>query len=162
MFQSVKATRGMVTSSHHLAAQAGLRVLREGGNAIEAMIAAAATVSVVYPHMNGLGGDGFWLISTPDRRPPRGIQGIGRASQSVDASWYHSKGMESIPERGPNAANTVAGTLSTWSKALEISAEWGGRMSLERLLEDAEYYAREGVAVTESQHDNTTAKREEL
>ena len=50
--------RGMVVSSHHLAAQSGLRVLRAGGNAIEAMIAATATISVVYPHMNGLGGDG--------------------------------------------------------------------------------------------------------
>ncbi len=59
MLQSTKGMRGMVSSSHHLAAQAGLNVLRDGGNAIEAMVAAAATISVVYPHMNGLGGDGF-------------------------------------------------------------------------------------------------------
>ena len=59
----------MVVSSHHLAAEAGLRVLRRGGNAIEAMIAAAATISVVYPHMNGIGGDGFWLIAEPGSAP---------------------------------------------------------------------------------------------
>ncbi|MGI9378510.1 MAG: gamma-glutamyltransferase, partial [Methyloligellaceae bacterium] len=54
MNRTVRAYRGMVTAPHHLASEAGLRVLREGGNAIEAMIAAAATIAVVYPHMNGL------------------------------------------------------------------------------------------------------------
>ncbi len=162
MLQSMKATRGMVTSSHHLAAQAGLRILREGGNAIEAMVAAAATISVVYPHMNGLGGDGFWLISTPDRRAPIGIQGVGRAAQGIDEHWYRSQGLDAIPERGPLAANTVAGTLSGWSKALDISARWGGQLPLSRLLEDAQFYAREGIAVTESQYENTVAKSAEL
>ncbi|HEV7820952.1 MAG TPA: gamma-glutamyltransferase, partial [Burkholderiales bacterium] len=51
------AARGMVVAPHALAAQSGLAVLREGGNALEAMVAAAATISVVYPHMNGIGGD---------------------------------------------------------------------------------------------------------
>ncbi|MCH7711862.1 MAG: gamma-glutamyltransferase, partial [Proteobacteria bacterium] len=63
MLQTPRAMRGMVVAPHHLAAGAGLRVLREGGNAIEAMVAAAATIAVVYPHMNSLGGDNFWLIS---------------------------------------------------------------------------------------------------
>ncbi len=162
MLQSAKATRGMVTSSHNLAAQAGLRVLREGGNAIEAMIAAAATVSVVYPHMNGLGGDGFWLISTPGRRPPRGIQAVGRVGAAVDEAFYRSSGLDTIPTRGPLAANTVAGTVSGWAKALEISAEWGGAMPLARLLEDAEYYAREGMPATEGHQENCIAKRGEL
>ena len=62
MLQTARSYSGMVTSPHHLASQAGLEVLRDGGNAIEAMIAAASTIAVVYPHMNGLGGDGFWLI----------------------------------------------------------------------------------------------------
>ncbi|MEQ9609502.1 MAG: gamma-glutamyltransferase, partial [Kiloniellaceae bacterium] len=62
MLQTVRSYGGMVTAPHHLAAEAGLEVLRDGGNAVEAMIAAAATIAVVYPHMNGLGGDGFWLI----------------------------------------------------------------------------------------------------
>lgn len=162
MIQSPKATRGMVTASHNLAAQAGLAILREGGNAIEAMIAAASTISVVYPHMNGLGGDGFWLISEPGRRAPRGIQGIGRAGAAVDEAFYRNKNLDAVPTRGPLAANTVAGTISSWRKALEISAAWGGTMKLGRLLEDAEYYAREGVAATESQFENTAAKRDEL
>lgn len=66
--QSHVAARGMAVAPHHLASQSALAVLREGGSAIEAMVAAAAAIAVVYPHMNGLGGDGFWLIV-----PPRAI-----------------------------------------------------------------------------------------
>lgn len=54
MLHTARAYRGMVTAPHHLAAQAGLRVLQENGNAIEAMVAAAAAISVVYPHINSL------------------------------------------------------------------------------------------------------------
>ena len=57
MLQTTRAYEGMVVAPHHLAARAGERVLRDGGNAVEAMIAAAATIAVVYPHMNALGGD---------------------------------------------------------------------------------------------------------
>ena len=69
MLQTARSYGGMVTAPHHLAAQAGLRVLNEGGNAIEAMIAAAATIAVVYPHMNALGGDNFWLFAEPGTDP---------------------------------------------------------------------------------------------
>ena len=68
MLQTPRAARGMVVAPHHLAAQAGLAVLREGGNAVEAAVAVASTVPVVYPHMNSLGGDNFWLITEPGRR----------------------------------------------------------------------------------------------
>ena len=108
MLQPVRAYRGMVTAPHHLAAEAGLGVLREGGNAIEAMVAAAATISVVYPHMNGLGGDGFWLISTPEQRPPRAINAVGRAAAGATEALYRAQGHSRIPVRGPLAANTVA------------------------------------------------------
>ena len=63
--QSNVSTHGMAVAPHHLASQSALAVLREGGSAIEAMVAAAATVAVVYPHMNGLGGDGFWPACWP-------------------------------------------------------------------------------------------------
>ena len=66
MLHTARSYNGMVVSPHHLASEAGLAVLREGGNAIEAMVAAASTIAVVYPHMNGLGGDNFWLIRTPE------------------------------------------------------------------------------------------------
>ena len=77
MLNTARATRGMVTAPHHLASEAGLRVLREGGNAIEAAVAVAAALTVVYPHMNALGGDNFWLIHGPGGKvtaidPPEG------------------------------------------------------------------------------------------
>ena len=71
------ARQGMVTAPHRLAAEAGLSVMRDGGNAVEAMVAAAAAIAVVYPHMNGLGGDGFWLILPPGAAPI-GIQACVR------------------------------------------------------------------------------------
>ena len=120
----------MVVSSHHLAAQSGLRVLRAGGNAIEAMIAAAATISVVYPHMNGIGGDGFWLIATPGQDAPTAILGVGRAGHAVDTAFYRALGLDAIPTRGPLAANTVAGTVSSWAAAHEIAKRWGGTLPL--------------------------------
>ena len=69
MLNTPTALGGMVVAPHHLAAQAGRDVLREGGNAVEAMVAAAAAIAVVYPHMNAIGGDGFWVIHEPGREP---------------------------------------------------------------------------------------------
>ena len=63
MNQSTRGRRGMAVAPHAFASQSALAVLREGGNAIKAMVAAAATIAVVYPHMNGIGGDSFWLMS---------------------------------------------------------------------------------------------------
>ncbi len=161
MLQTPRATRGMVIAPHHLAAQAGLRVLQDGGNAIEATVAAAAAIAVVYPHMNGLGGDNFWLIYE-GRGVPIGIDACGAAAAAADAQHYRRRGHSEIPSRGPLAANTVAGTVSGWQAALKVSERWGGRLALSRLLEDAEYYARVGCPVTRSQHANTVTKRPEL
>src|ERR1700756_5859972 len=60
--------RGVVCAPHHVAVAAGRAVLAEGGNALEAMVAMAATIAAVYPHMNHLGGDGFWLVREPSGR----------------------------------------------------------------------------------------------
>jgi oxamate amidohydrolase len=151
----------MVTAPHHLAAQSGLAVLREGGNAIEAMVAAAACIAVVYPHMNSIGGDGFWLAHVPGR-DPIAIDACGAAGMNVTRALYADKGHSTIPTRGPLAANTVAGTVSGWGEALTLSNELGGHLPLGRLLEDAIYYAEEGVPVTNSQFSLTTAKREQM
>ncbi len=143
----------MVTAPHHLASQAGLAVLREGGNAIEAAIAAAATLSVVYPHMNGLGGDGFWLISEPNAIMPVSIDASGAAGANATPELYRQAGLSAVPVHGPLAANTVAGTVSGWQAALDISTRWGGRIPLARLLEEAIWYARNGFAITQQQVD---------
>lgn len=161
MRQTLSAPRGMVSAPHHLAAQAGLAVLREGGNAIEAMVAAASTVAVVYPHMNSIGGDGFWLVSEPGK-PPTGIDACGRSAALASIDYYRARNCSAIPSRGPLAANTVAGAISGWQSALELSSRWGGRLPLARLLADALWYARNGAPVTRSQHKFTTRFLEEL
>src|SRR5512135_1745134 len=136
MLSTPRGMRGMVVAPHHLAAQAGLAVLREGGNAIEAMVAAAATIAVVYPHMNGIGGDNFWLVAEAGREPI-GILACGGAGQEATVNSYRNRGCVNVPPRGPLAANTVAGVISGWRAALQVSARWNGRLSLARILADA-------------------------
>lgn len=150
MLNTPMGRRGMVSSPHHLASQAALAVLRDGGNAIEAAIAASATLAVVYPHMTGLGGDGFWLIAEPGK-PPVSIDGSGAAGAQVSIDFYRGQRQKAIPLRGPLAAATVAGAVSAWQAALDVSEQWGGNMGLDRLFEDAIHYARQGYAVTAHQ-----------
>ncbi len=161
MRQTLTSARGMVTAPHHLAASSACAVLREGGNAIEATVAALATIAVVYPHMNSIGGDGFWIISEPGREPVA-IDGCGRAAGLASRDFYRERGLAAIPGRGPLAANTVAGTVSGWQEALTHSARLGGRMPLSRLLQDAIWYAREGAPVTQSQVNFTSKFLPEL
>ncbi|MGA9764018.1 MAG: gamma-glutamyltransferase family protein [Rhodomicrobium sp.] len=160
--QTTFARRGMVVAPHHLASAAGLRVLCDGGNAIDAMIAAAATIAVVYPHMNGLGGDNFWLISEGGK-PPVGIDACGAAAGLASIDFYREHGCEeTIPSRGPLAALTAAGAVSGWAAAHELAKAWGGSLPLTRLLEDAIYHAKAGFPVSQTQNRNTECKRAEL
>ncbi|MDO6417372.1 gamma-glutamyltransferase family protein [Amphritea sp. 2_MG-2023] len=158
----VRATRAMAVAPHALAAQSALAVMREGGNAVEAMIAAAASIAVVYPHMNSLGGDGFWLISRPGEKP-LALDACGRAAAGASLESYREQGLQSIPFRGGLAANTVAGTVSGWDAAFEWQREaLKGRLPLGRLLNDAIDYAKDGIPVTSSQNRCTLAKQSEL
>jgi gamma-glutamyltranspeptidase/glutathione hydrolase len=155
MLNTPTALGGMVVAPHHLAAQAGRDVLRDGGNAVEAMVAAAAAIAVVYPHMNAIGGDGFWLIHEPGRAPVA-IDACGPAAARADRASY--AGLDAIPSRGPRAALTVAGTISGWAVALEAAAGWGRALPLSRLLADAIRHAEQGVAVSVSQSALTRDK----
>lgn len=163
MTQPVYGRRGMAVAPHALAAESAVSVLREGGNALEAMIAAAATIAVVYPHMNSIGGDSFWVINGPQQRAG-GIEASGASAALASRDWYRQKGIgQSIPFRGGTAALTVAGTVSGWGAAHKLSREaLGGRIPLTRLLDDAIYLAREGIPVTRSQAGLTQAKLGEL
>ena len=178
MMQSILAGRGIAVAPHAQAAQSALAVLREGGNALEAMIAAAATIAVVYPHMNSIGGDGFWVISGPNG-VPGGIDASGASAALASRNWYAQRGFghgqtpgaggasaptaSAIPFRGGLAALTVAGTVSGWGAAHRLSHQaLGGRMPLSRLLEDAITLAREGVPVTRSQSALTAAKQSDI
>ncbi len=158
MLKSLHAPRGMVTAPHHLASQAGLAVLRDGGNAVEAMVAMASAIAVVYPHMNAIGGDGFWLVSDP-AKGVFAIDACGRSGSAATRDFYRERGCTSIPSRGPLAANTVAGAISGWMAALESV---GGKLPVSRLLADAAWYARNGAPVTGNQVTYTAKFQAEL
>ncbi|WP_353228506.1 gamma-glutamyltransferase family protein [Novosphingobium sp.] len=153
---TISGRHGMVTAPHYLAAEAGLGVLRDGGTAVEATVAVSAMLAVVYPHMTGIGGDGFWVIAEPDGRV-HGIQGCGSAAAKADLALYD--GLDAVPFRGPLAANTVAGTLSGWAAAL---ADPAGALPLGRLLRDAIAQAETGVPVTAGGAAIAAAKGAEL
>jgi gamma-glutamyltranspeptidase/glutathione hydrolase len=135
---------------HHLASQAGRAVLAEGGNAIEAMVAMAATIAVVYPHMNAIGGDGFWLVHQPGGKV-HAIEACGPAGSLATIARYREKGHDVIPPRGPDAALTVAGAVGGWQAALQLGGSLGGRMPLKDLLADAIRHCAEGYAISESE-----------
>ena len=109
-----------VAAPHSLAAASGRNVRAAGGNAIEAMVAMAATIAVVYPHMNAIGGDGFWLGRAPGGRV-RGIEACGPAGSLATRARYRGLGHDTIPFRGPDAAVTVAGTIGGWALAMAIA-----------------------------------------
>jgi len=157
MLNTPRGRNGMVTSPHHLASQAGLQILRDGGTAIEAAVACIACLAVVYPHMTGIGGDSFWLISQ-DGADPIAIDASGVTGANVDADLYQRSGLTSIPQRGPLAANTVAGTIGGWDAALKISNGWQPGLPLSRILRDAIDYADGGFPVTRSQAELTAEK----
>ena len=151
----------VVAAPHDAAVAAGREVLVEGGNALEAMVAMAAAIAAVYPHMNHLGGDGFWLLREPSGRV-RALMAAGPAGSRATPQLYREHGHDVIPARGPLAALTVPGAVGGWTLALEAATAHGGRLPLPRLLGPAIRHAQEGVAVTRSQARLTTEKLDEL
>ncbi len=152
---------GGVSAPHRAAALAGRDILSAGGSAIEAMVAAAAAIAVAYPHMNGIGGDGFWLIHRPGQEPV-GISACGRAAALATPEWYAAQGVsDNLPSRGALAALTVPGTIAGWESALSLRPQ-AGRMPLAELLAPAIALARDGVAVTNNQRRTTTEKLDGL
>jgi gamma-glutamyltranspeptidase len=151
--------QGAVCAPHHAAAEAGRAIIADGGNALEAMVAMAATIAAVYPHMNHVGGDGFWLVREPSGRV-RALMAAGRAGANARPELYRD--CETIPPRGPLAALTVPGAIAGWSLALEAARAHGGRLPLPELLAPAIRHAGEGYPVTRSQAHLTAEKLAEL
>ena len=140
------APNGVVTSPHALASQAGVDALRAGGSAVDAAIAASAALSVLYPHMTGVGGDAFWLIYDAKQNAVRYLDGGGRAAASASIEWFRERGHSEVPFRGILPATlTTPGAVSSW---VEAHATYG-RLPLKRNLETAIGYARDGFPVTE-------------
>lgn len=139
------ARRGLVTSPHALASAAGLEVLRAGGSAVDAALAASAVLCVVYPHMTSAGGDAFWLVWDPEGGRVRFLNGGGRAAAAARLEWFAARGMTEIPLRGIVPATlTVPGAVDSWCEAHRLF----GRLPLSRVLEPAVTYAREGYPAT--------------
>ncbi|MBO9623853.1 MAG: gamma-glutamyltransferase [Sphingomonas sp.] len=152
------APHGVVSTPHYLASSAGLNALQQGGSAVDAAIAANAVLCVVYPHMAGLGGDGFWLIAEPGSGRVHGINASGPAAQRATLDYYqpHAKEGE-IPARGPLSVLTVPGAIDGW----RLAHERFGRLEWSALFEAAIGYAREGMPVSRSLAD-WTAQDEQI
>jgi gamma-glutamyltranspeptidase/glutathione hydrolase len=159
MLKTVYSANGMFVAPHHQASMVGRDVLKDGGNAVEAMVAAAASIATVYPHMNSIGGDGFWLIHEPGKEPVA-IDGCGRAAKAATTEFY--QGYDQIPARGPLAALTDAGTVQSWQQALTIADSWGKALPLSRLLAPAIAQAKDGIIVTEAQAELTASKAHQM
>ncbi len=153
--------RGVVCAPHAAAVEDGRAILAEGGNAIEAMLAMAASIAAVYPHMNHVGGDGFWLIREPSGRV-RALIGAGRAGARATPRLYRDAGHDEIPARGPLAALTVPGAIAGWMLAQDAAKAEGGKLPLDLLLAGAIRHARDGYTVTRSQARLTAEKLPEM
>lgn len=135
------AVNGMVASSQHLASQAGLEMLKKGGNAVDAAIAAAAMLIVTEPTSNGFGGDAFAQVWFDGKL--YGLNSSGFAPKLMSYDYLKNKGYNAMPERGWDSV-TVPGIPAAWA---ELSARFG-KLSFSELLEPAIYYAENGFAVT--------------
>ncbi len=138
------ACGAMVASSQPLASLSGCRVLAAGGNAVDAAVAMAATLSAVEPYSVGIGGDTFALFAFDHGRRVVGMNGSGRAPRKATLEGLRAGGHTRMPQVGMLSV-TVPGALKAWSDAL---ARYG-RLTLGDVLQDAIRYAEEGVPVTE-------------
>src|SRR5712692_7062242 len=98
--QPVFGSRGMIACAHYLATQAGVHILTQGGNAIDAAIAANITMTVVYPSTCSAGGDIFMLIWEAKTQQLHALNGSGRAPRGMTPEYFMSRDMKEIPERG--------------------------------------------------------------
>ena len=161
MIETALGLRGGFTAPHRVATKIGADVIDAGGSAIEAMVAAAAAIAVVYPHMNGIGGDGFWVIHRKGRGTVA-ISACGQAAGLATPEWYAHRGhASSLPARGAGAALTVPGTIGGWEAALSL-VEDVRRSPLEALLAPAIALAKDGIAVTRNQSVTTADKLDGL
>ncbi len=135
---------GAVTAGHPLAAEAGLRVLQTGGNAMDAAITMAAILAVARPHMNGLGGDMFLLYHDAASGETHALNASGRAGSSATLEDLRRRGLEAMPETGPLSVS-VPGAVRGWWAALERF----GSLSWAEALEPAATLAASGLPVSE-------------
>ena len=134
-------TRGMAATSHPTATQVAVEILRRGGNAVDAAVAAVAVLGVVEPHMTGIGGDCFAIIAEPDGSV-HGLNASGRAPRAADLGYFLERGITAIAEDDIHAI-TVPGAVAGW----EALVSGHGRLGLDAVLQPAIEIAEAGFAV---------------
>jgi gamma-glutamyltranspeptidase/glutathione hydrolase len=140
----VRAAHGMVATSQPLASQAGLDVLKRGGNAVDAAIAMAAVLNVTEPNMTGIGGDAFMMVYSAKTKKLEGLNASGRAPRALNLEYFRSRKMTQVPTTGLEAV-TVPGAFDGWVTLLEKH----GTMKLADLLAPAVDLAEHGFPVME-------------
>ena len=139
--RALYAKRGIVGSTHPVASEAGLRMLQQGGNAIDAAVAMATTLSVVEPNANGIGGDNFAIVWYKGKM--HGLNSSGPAPMALSLQTLQDKGFKNVPDTGWESV-TVPGAPAGW---LALSERFG-KLPFEKLFEPAIEAAEDGVALT--------------
>src|SRR4051812_40028012 len=140
----VMARNGAIATSQPLATTAGLKVLQEGGNAIDAAVTAAAVLSVVEPTMNGPGGDLFAIVYSAKDHKVHGLNASGRAPAAATLDEFKKRNLQRVPLRGELSVS-VPGVVDGWNELLTKQ----GTRTLGQALEPAIRYARDGYGVSE-------------
>src|SRR6204780_2350311 len=143
----IEGTFGVVTTTHWIATAVGMGILERGGNAFDAGVAAAFTLQVVEPHLNGPGGDVPVIVHDVKRGKPEVICGQGVAPAGATIAHYRSEGLDLVPGTGLLAA-CVPGTFETWMMLLRDY----GTLSLREVLLPAIGYAQNGYPLVERAH----------
>src|SRR5262245_9844 len=141
---AVRAMNGMVATSQPLASAAGLRILQQGGNAVDAAVAAAAALCVVEPMMVSPGGDMFAIVWDAKRKELKGLNASGRSPAAISIDELKRRGIDQMPSEGIHTV-TVPGAVDGWAKILERY----GTMKLAQVLQPAIEYAERGFPVTD-------------
>jgi gamma-glutamyltranspeptidase/glutathione hydrolase len=136
-------TKGVIATPHHIASEVGAQVLRDGGNAVDAAIAANAALCVVYPHMTSVAGDLMAIVWAAGATSPIGLIGAGRSGELATIDAIRSRGHDTMPARGVLPV-TVPGTVEAWGRLLERFGTFG----LGAVLEPAAALAQNGFVIT--------------
>src|SRR5690348_11848217 len=136
-------TRGVIATPHHVASEVGAQILRDGGNAVDAAIAADAVLCVVYPHMTSVGGDLMAIVWPGGESSPVGLIGAGRSGELATIDAVRERGFDQMPARGALTV-TVPGTVEAWARLLERF----GSVGFGVVLEPAAALAADGYVIS--------------
>lgn len=140
----VYAPTACISTSHPLATEAGITILRSGGNAVDAAIAACAVMCVVEPHMTGIGGDCFALVAPKGASKPFALNGSGKAPMAATVDWFESQGITELGLTGDPHAVTIPGAIAAWAALLERF----GKKTFAEVLAPAIHYAETGYPIS--------------